>query len=224
MNIRLEDMMNIKIKKLHPDAVLPTYATDGSSGFDLVALEDVTFGPGETKLVKTGLAMAIPKGYELQVRPRSGVSLKSPFRVANAPGTVDSDYRGEICVIITNTSRQHLTVTLLRGKAIAQGVICPVVIPETFEVVDSLDETVRGEGGFGSTDVKINDPKNAKACVDLIRKTNKRIREDSEVLTELEQVEFFLQANGIYYEEGSNNGITPFIFLHFDDNGKATKE
>ena len=232
--------MNIKVKKLSSEAVLPSYATEGSSGFDLFATEDVLLGPGETVLVKTGLAMAIPKGYELQVRPRSGLSLKTHLRVANSPGTVDSDYRGEICVIVTNSwhfqefSEPAFDIFIRKGHAIAQGVICPVIIPETFEVVDSLDETVRGECGFGSTDKPLQTMQEfIKSCqasaMEVLTGTqslqNKlRTGKDSDILTQLEQVIFFLQANGIYYEEGSNNGITPFIFLHFDDNGKATKE
>ena len=94
--------MNIRIKRLHPDAVIPKYAKPNDSGFDLVATEDVIIQPGETALVPTGLAFEIPTGYELQVRPRSGVSLKTKLRVANSPGTVDSSYRGEVKVIIDN--------------------------------------------------------------------------------------------------------------------------
>ena|ERR1700676_1508124 len=153
--------MKLQIKKLNPDAVIPKYGTIGASGFDLVAVEDVTIEPGETKLVKTGLAVAVPSGFELQVRPRSGLSLKTGLRVANSPGTVDSDYRGEVAVIMTNTSSEtggeqtflralSSTITINKGDRIAQGVICPVVQVE-FDVVDILDDTVRGSGGYGST-------------------------------------------------------------------------
>ena len=151
--------MNIKIKKLHPDAAIPKYATPGAAGFDFVATEDVEIGPDETKLVKTGLSVAVPNGFELQVRPRSGLSLKTPLRVANSPGTVDSDFRAEVCVIMTNTATPELNVEkrqwepimfIKKGDRIAQGVICPVVQVE-FEAVDSLDETDRGAGAFGST-------------------------------------------------------------------------
>lgn len=146
--------MKIRIKKLHPDAVTPKYATNGSSGFDLVALEDVTLELGQTKLVKTGLAVDVGPGYELQVRPRSGLSLKTPLRVANSPGTVDSDYRGEVCVIMTNSAGYqpagYGSVTIKKGDRIAQGVVCPVMQAD-IEVVDYLDETDRGAGGFGST-------------------------------------------------------------------------
>jgi dUTP pyrophosphatase len=177
-------MLTVKIKKLSECAVIPQYATPGSSGFDLVATEDAVIRPGETKLVKTGLSVAVPQGYELQVRPRSGVSLKTSLRVANSPGTVDSDYRGEVCVIVSNTSSDCFdsmgngcgckcakVETVLKGTKIAQGVICPV-IQASFEVTDSLDETIRGAGGFGSTGVNINDPKNAKAVMDKIRRFN----------------------------------------------------
>lgn len=144
--------MKIRIKKLHEDAVIPKYATNGSSGFDLVALEDVRFDPGETKLVKTGLAIDVGYGYELQVRPRSGLSLKTPLRVANSPGTVDSDYRGEVCVIISNTisNKGYEPYLIKKGDRIAQGVVCPVVQAD-IEVVDYLDDTARGAGGFGSS-------------------------------------------------------------------------
>lgn len=148
--------MKVKIKKLHPDAVIPKYATPGAAGFDLVALEDVEILPGCTRLVKTGLSVEIPTGYELQVRPRSGTSLKTALRVANAPGTVDSDYRGEVCVIMSNTNiyqgidYKAKVEHIKKGDRIAQGVICPVFQAE-FEVVEDLSVTDRGAGGFGST-------------------------------------------------------------------------
>jgi dUTP pyrophosphatase len=139
--------MNVKVVKLHPDAIIPKYATAGASGFDLVAIEDVVMDEGDTKLVKTGLALEVPQGYELQVRPRSGLSLKTGLRVTNSPGTVDSDYRGEVCIIIQATKGVY---HIKKGDRIAQGVIAPVIQAE-FEVVDSLDDTSRGAGGFGST-------------------------------------------------------------------------
>lgn len=154
-------MQKLRVKKLHPDAVLPKYQTKGASGFDFVAVEDVEIGPGETKLVKTGLSVAVEEGFELQVRPRSGLSLKTPLRVANSPGTVDSDYRGEVCIIMTNSSAKqtsghqtsYVTMVIKKGERIAQGVIAPVVQAEIVEVED-LDETERGAGGFGSTGTK----------------------------------------------------------------------
>jgi dUTP pyrophosphatase len=149
--------MKIKIKKLHPDAVMPKYATEGAAGFDLVALEDYTLFAGGTVLVKTGLSVEIPEGYEMQVRPRSGLSLKTFLRVANSPGTVDSDFRAEVCVIMTNanffTRDYDTSIFIKKGERIAQGVICPVVQAE-FEVVEELSDTERGSGGFGSTGTK----------------------------------------------------------------------
>ena len=145
--------MNVKIKKLSPDAVIPRYATLGAAGFDLVAVEDVQLFGGQTKLVKTGLAVELPMGFEMQVRPRSGTSLKTPLRVANAPGTVDCDYRGEVCVIITNTLAPNGDLALVeikKGERIAQGVICAVEHAEFVEV-EELSGTARGAGGFGST-------------------------------------------------------------------------
>jgi len=145
-------MNKLRVKKLHPDAVLPKYQSKGASGFDFVTVEEVELAPGETKLVKTGLSVAVQEGFELQVRPRSGVSLKTPLRVANAPGTVDADYRGEVCIIMTNTA-ESIRMVIKKGERIAQGVIAPVVQAEIVEV-ESLDETERGAGGFGSTGTK----------------------------------------------------------------------
>jgi dUTP pyrophosphatase len=142
----------VKIKKLHPDAIVPQYSTPGAAGFDLVAIETVILNPGETKLVKTGLAVEIPAGYEMQVRPRSGTSLKTTLRVANAPGTIDSDYRGEVCVIVTNTEAylDGAPSYVDKGDRIAQGVIAPVIQAQ-FEIAEELSSTDRGAGGFGST-------------------------------------------------------------------------
>lgn len=143
--------MKIQIKKLHPDAVIPKYQTEGASGFDLVALEDVEIGLGETKLVTTGLAINVGPGYELQVRPRSGLSLKTGLRVANSPGTVDADYRGEVCVIMTLVPiNGTVSYKIKKGDRIAQGVVCPVIRAE-IEVVEELNDTARGAGGYGST-------------------------------------------------------------------------
>lgn len=96
------DKLKVKIKKLHEDAIIPKYQSQGASGFDLHALEDIELQAGETKLIRTGLAFEIPEGYELQIRPRSGLSLKTKLRVVNSPGTCDSDFRGEICIIMEN--------------------------------------------------------------------------------------------------------------------------
>lgn len=146
--------MKVLIKKVHPDAVIPKYATPGAAGFDLVAIEDVVIVPGQTTAVKTGLSVEVPFGYEMQIRPRSGLSLKTALRVSNAPGTVDSDYRGEVAVILTNSSPKNVAGSLHEyikvGDRIAQGVIVPVVQAQFEEVVE-LSETERGAGGFGST-------------------------------------------------------------------------
>jgi dUTP pyrophosphatase len=143
-------MIKVSFKKLSDKAIVPTYQTEGASGFDFHAIEDMDIEPRMTVLVKTGLSMQIPAGYELQIRPRSGMSLKTKMRVANAPGTIDSDYRGEICIIMENIGLLgSLPFQIKKGDRIAQGVICPV-IQATF-VEEDLNQTERGEGGFGST-------------------------------------------------------------------------
>ena len=130
------------------DLPLPAYATDGAAGMDVVAAEDATLAPGARHAVATGLAMAIPQGYEIQVRPRSGLALKHGISVSNTPGTIDSDYRGELKVILINLGDAPFDVR--RGDRIAQLVLAPVV-QATWLEVDHLDETARGAGGFGST-------------------------------------------------------------------------
>ncbi len=127
---------------------LPAYATSGAAGMDVLAAEDVTLAPGMRHAVATGLAMAIPEGYEIQVRPRSGLALKHGISVPNTPGTIDSDYRGELKVILINLGTEPFAIC--RGDRIAQLVLAPVVQAGWVEV-DKLDETVRGSGGFGST-------------------------------------------------------------------------
>ncbi len=127
---------------------LPAYATDGAAGMDVLSAEDVTLKPGGRHAVATGLAVAIPPGYEIQVRPRSGLALKHGITVPNTPGTIDSDYRGELKVILINLGDADFSI--LRGDRIAQLVLAPVVRASWLKV-DELDETVRGEGGFGST-------------------------------------------------------------------------
>lgn len=131
----------------------PTYGSAGASGFDLRANneDDITIPVGGTVLVPTGLYMAIPAGFELQVRSRSGLAAKNGVFVLNTPGTVDSDYRGEVKVILHNAGSEPFTVQT--GDRIAQGVICPVV-HAVWNVVESLESSERGEGGFGSTGVK----------------------------------------------------------------------
>jgi dUTP pyrophosphatase len=127
---------------------LPAYATEGAAGMDLLAARDVTLPPGGRALVPTGLAVAIPEGFEMQVRPRSGLALKHGVTVLNAPGTVDSDYRGEVGVVLLNTGDAPFAVA--RGERIAQAVFAPVTRAAWEEVV-VLPETRRGTGGFGST-------------------------------------------------------------------------
>ena len=127
---------------------LPAYATEGAAGMDVLAAEDVVLVPGGRHAVATGLSVAIPAGYEIQVRPRSGLALKHGISVPNAPGTIDSDYRGELKIILINHSADDFAI--LRGDRIAQLVLAPVTRASWLEV-DDLDETVRGEGGFGST-------------------------------------------------------------------------
>ena len=132
------------------DLPLPARATPGSAGFDLhAALEkDLLLKPGDRALVPTGLAIAVPAGYEVQVRPRSGLALRHGVVLPNAPGTIDSDYRGEIRVIVMNAGDEPYT--LRRGDRVAQLVVAPVAAA-VFDEVDSLDETERGSGGFGHT-------------------------------------------------------------------------
>jgi dUTP pyrophosphatase len=129
---------------------LPAYATNGAAGMDVVAAEDLILAPGARHAVATGFAMAIPKGYEVQVRPRSGLALKHGITCLNTPGTIDSDYRGEVKVILANLGQEPFEIK--RGDRIAQLVPAPVQ-RATLTEVDSLDETTRGAGGFGSTGV-----------------------------------------------------------------------
>jgi dUTP pyrophosphatase len=173
--------LNVKIKRLNDEAVIPKYAREGDAGFDLVAVEDIIVEPGATVLVSTGLAFEIPPGYEMQIRPRSGVTVKTKLRVQL--GTVDSGYRGEVKVIVDNTSRDNdieedflLDITdnlvsaleylgawnnfesgsyiIRKGDRIAQAIIAPF---ETAHFVDAekLEESVRGAGGFGHTGVDV---------------------------------------------------------------------
>jgi len=130
------------------DLPTPAYATDGAAGMDVVAAEDMMLDPGARAAVATGFAIAIPDGYEVQVRPRSGLALKHGVTCLNTPGTIDSDYRGEVKVILANLGTEPFQVR--RGERIAQLVPAPVLRAAIDEVA-TLDETVRGSGGFGST-------------------------------------------------------------------------
>jgi dUTP pyrophosphatase len=140
----------VRVKRLpHGEGLdLPAYATDGAAGMDVVAAEDVTIAPGGRHAVATGLALAIPPGFEIQVRPRSGMALKHGITVPNTPGTIDSDYRGELKVILINLGAEAFDVR--RGDRVAQLVLAPVT-RASWLAVEELDETARGEGGFGST-------------------------------------------------------------------------
>ena len=143
-------MITIKLTRLaHGEGLpAPAYATDGAAGLDVVAAEDLVLAPGERRAVATGFALEIPPGYEVQVRPRSGLALKHGVTCLNTPGTIDSDYRGELKVILANLGGEDFAVT--RGERIAQLVPAPV-LHATFEEVAQLSDTTRGSGGFGST-------------------------------------------------------------------------
>ena len=143
-------MTKVLIKKLNPNVELPAYKTEGSSGMDLMAFieEPITISPNCTYLVPTGLSLAFPHEYEVQIRPRSGLAIKSSITVLNTPGTIDSDYRGEIKGILINHGTKDFFVN--NKDRIAQMVLTPVIKID-FEETDTLPDTVRGEGGFGST-------------------------------------------------------------------------
>ncbi|MFZ2998009.1 dUTP diphosphatase [Sphingobium sp.] len=144
--------IDIQLKRLPHGAGLPVpaYATAHAAGMDVVSAEDLTLAPGARHAVATGFAMAIPQGYEVQARPRSGLALKHGISLPNSPGTIDADYRGELKIILINLGDQPFPIQ--RGDRIAQLVVAPVQLA-SFVEVDMLDDTARGEGGFGSTGV-----------------------------------------------------------------------
>ena len=142
--------MTLRFRKIHPDAALPSYAHPSDAGMDVRSVDDLTIAPGKRALVHTGLVMLLPPMYEAQVRPRSGLALKSGVTVLNTPGTIDSGYRGEVGVILANFGDADFPVK--KGDKIAQIVIAPVTQPEIVETTE-VDETDRGAGGFGSTGV-----------------------------------------------------------------------
>ena len=146
-------MTKILIKRLSKEVSLPKYETSGSSGMDLAAFinNNINLEPGKSAIVPTGLFVAIPKGFEIQIRPRSGLAAKKSISVLNTPGTIDADYRGEIKVILINLSKEIFVIE--RGLRIAQMVVCPIIQAE-LEEVNELSNTIRGEGGFGSTGTK----------------------------------------------------------------------
>ena len=147
-------MTEILIKRLSKNISLPKYETDGSSGMDLAAnIEDkIEIAPGKSAIIPTGLSVSIPKNFEIQIRPRSGLAAKNQISVLNTPGTIDADYRGELKVILINLS--DIAFTIEKGLRIAQMVLCPV-IKATLKEVETLEETKRGSGGFGSTGTKL---------------------------------------------------------------------
>ena len=143
-------MVKILVQKFDKNVKLPVYKTSGSSGMDLVAhiKNKITIRPGKTAVIPTGIAVAIPKNYEIQIRPRSGLAAKKGISVLNTPGTVDSDYRGEIKVILINLSKKSFVIK--SGDRIAQMILCPIVKAKMMEV-KRLSKTLRGKKGFGST-------------------------------------------------------------------------
>jgi dUTP pyrophosphatase len=146
-------MIKIQIKKLSNAISIPKYETLGSSGMDIAAHIDnnIIISPGEKALIATGFSIAIPIGYEIQIRPRSGLAAKKSITVLNTPGTIDADYRGEIKIILINLGKEKFTIK--NGERIAQMVLCPV-FQANLEEVDELPNTKRGSGGFGSTGTK----------------------------------------------------------------------
>ena len=146
-------MVKILIKKTNKKVITPKYKTDGSSGVDLSAFleKKVVIKPNSSELIPTGLQVAIPEEFEIQIRPRSGLAAKENIGVLNSPGTIDSDYRGELKIILFNHGKEDFIIN--NGDRIAQMVLVPILKME-FEEVDSLPDTVRGQGGFGSTGKK----------------------------------------------------------------------
>ncbi|WHO39918.1 dUTP diphosphatase [Sphingobium sp. AP49] len=144
--------IDIQLKRLpHGEGLpVPAYATAHAAGMDVVSAEEITLNPGDRHPVATGFALAIPEGYEIQVRPRSGLALKHGISVPNAPGTIDADYRGELKILLINHGADPFPIK--RGDRVAQLVVAPVQLA-SFVEVDMLDDTVRGQGGFGSTGV-----------------------------------------------------------------------
>jgi len=146
-------MTKILIKRLSKEVSLPKYETSGSSGMDLAAYinNSINLESGKSQIIPTGISVAIPEGFEIQIRPRSGLAAKNKISVLNTPGTIDADYRGEIKVILINLGDN--TFVIEKGVRIAQMVVCPIIQAQ-LEEVDELNQTIRGEGGFGSTGTK----------------------------------------------------------------------
>ena len=143
-------MVKVLIKKLNSSVQLPSYKTNGASGMDLMAFTEkpINLEPGKSCLIPTGLSVAFPKEYEIQIRPRSGLAAKNNISVLNTPGTIDSDYRGELKIILFNHSNKNFTIS--NNDRVAQMVLTPIIKME-LEETNELPESIRGEGGFGST-------------------------------------------------------------------------
>jgi len=143
--------MQLKVKKTDSTAYPLEYKTEGSAAFDLTSIEEVTITSGETKAVRTGWSFEVPPGFELEIRPRSGLSLSSNIRISNSPGTIDSDFRGEVKIIVDLLMKRFPeTYTIVKGQRIAQALLKKVEQAEIVEI-EELSETERGTGGFGST-------------------------------------------------------------------------
>jgi dUTP pyrophosphatase len=144
-------MVKVLIRKLDPAVKLPEYKTNGASGMDIIAFikKPISLKPKMSSIIPTGLSVAFSKDYEIQIRPRSGLAAKNSITILNTPGTIDSDYRGEIKVIIYNHGKEEFVIN--SGDRIAQMILSPVLKIELEETNDDLPETIRGEGGFGST-------------------------------------------------------------------------
>ena len=143
-------MVKVLIKKIDPSVKLPSYKTNGASGMDLMAYieKSINLEPGKSCLIPTGLSVAFPKEYEIQIRPRSGLAAKNNISVLNTPGTIDSDYRGELKIILFNHGNENFIIN--NNDRVAQMVLTPIIKME-LEETNELPETIRGEGGFGST-------------------------------------------------------------------------
>ena len=143
-------MVRVLIKKLNPSVQLPSYKTNGASGMDLMAFieKPINLEPGKSCLIPTGLSLAFPEEYEIQIRPRSGLAAKNNITVLNTPGTIDSDYRGELKIILFNHGNENFLIN--NNDRVAQMILTPIIKMELHET-EELPETVRGEGGFGST-------------------------------------------------------------------------
>lgn len=140
--------MKIKIKKINPEAKLPSYAHDGDAGMDIYSCEDVLIIAGKTKIISTGLSFEIPYGFEMQIRPKSGLSLNFGLTILNSPGTLDAGYRGELKILVFNTSDKDYEVK--KGQKIAQGIVSKIELVD-IEEASELSDTSRGKNGFGST-------------------------------------------------------------------------